>query len=100
MSTSLVARGKIRFAALDDEGRLIALGCAARVAQEYEEKMERYEADYVMTACATCGGALHKFYPAIIGRKNLIATQFHPEKSGPAGLRLLANFAKWDGAPC
>jgi glycolate oxidase iron-sulfur subunit len=25
-----------------------------------------------MTACATCGGALHKFYPAIIGKK-------HPE---------------------
>jgi glycolate oxidase iron-sulfur subunit len=34
--------------------------------------LERYEADYVMTACATCGGALHKFYPAVIGRK-------HPE---------------------
>ncbi|MBN1309697.1 MAG: imidazole glycerol phosphate synthase subunit HisH [Chitinispirillaceae bacterium] len=39
-------------------------------------------------------------FPAAIGRGNLIATQFHPEKSGAAGLRLLTDFAKWDGAPC
>ena len=25
------------------------------------------------------------------------ATQFHPEKSGPVGLRLLERFARWDG---
>ncbi len=34
--------------------------------------LEKYDADYIMTACATCGGALHKFYPALIGKK-------HPE---------------------
>ncbi len=39
-------------------------------------------------------------FPAAIARDNLIATQFHPEKSGPAGLRILSNFAGWDGAPC
>ncbi|MSM40151.1 MAG: 4Fe-4S dicluster domain-containing protein [Geobacter sp.] len=32
--------------------------------------LERHQADYVMTACATCGGALHKFYPAVVGRRN------------------------------
>jgi glycolate oxidase iron-sulfur subunit len=32
--------------------------------------LERYEADYVVTACATCGGALHKFYPAVVGKRN------------------------------
>ncbi|MBW1860621.1 MAG: imidazole glycerol phosphate synthase subunit HisH [Deltaproteobacteria bacterium] len=36
-------------------------------------------------------------FPSVIGRRNLIAMQFHPEKSGPAGLRILENFCNWDG---
>ena len=31
-------------------------------------------------------------FPAVVGIGNLMATQFHPEKSGPAGLRLYQNF--------
>jgi glutamine amidotransferase len=37
-------------------------------------------------------------FPSVIGRRSLIATQFHPEKSGPPGLRILENFCKWDGS--
>jgi imidazole glycerol-phosphate synthase subunit HisH len=31
-------------------------------------------------------------FPSVVGRDNVIATQFHPEKSGQDGLRLYANF--------
>jgi glutamine amidotransferase len=32
---------------------------------------------------------------SVVGRGNIAATQFHAEKSGPLGLRVLANFAEW-----
>ncbi len=33
-------------------------------------------------------------FPAIIGRKNIVGTQFHPEKSGPAGAQILRNILR------
>jgi len=37
-------------------------------------------------------------FPSAVGWRNLVATQFHPEKSGRFGLKLLANFLAWDGS--
>jgi glutamine amidotransferase len=34
---------------------------------------------------------------AAIARENLVAVQFHPEKSGRPGLQILANFCRWEG---
>ncbi|MBM4300276.1 MAG: imidazole glycerol phosphate synthase subunit HisH [Deltaproteobacteria bacterium] len=37
-------------------------------------------------------------FPSAIGWRNLVATQFHPEKSGRFGLQILENFLVWDGS--
>ncbi|MFZ3116627.1 MAG: imidazole glycerol phosphate synthase subunit HisH [Syntrophales bacterium] len=43
------------------------------------------ETDYGMPFCAA------------VARHNLVAVQFHPEKSGRPGLQILANFCRWGG---
>ncbi len=45
----------------------------------------------IIAATTEYGGSV----AAVVGRDNLWATQFHPEKSGSVGLRMLANFARW-----
>jgi len=36
-------------------------------------------------------------FASVVGCRNLVATQFHLEKSGRVGLRMLRNFCEWKG---
>ena len=45
----------------------------------------------IIAATTEYGGAV----AAVVGRGNVWATQFHPEKSGSVGTQMLANFARW-----
>jgi glutamine amidotransferase len=49
-----------------------------------------YYAPVISAAVATCT-YMHP-YTAILEQGNISAVQFHPEKSGPAGLRIMRNF--------
>ncbi len=38
-------------------------------------------------------------FVSVLAKSNLFAVQFHPEKSGRPGLRILNNFSQWKGQP-
>ena len=44
--------------------------------------------------CDHCGS-----FVAVLERENVFATQFHPEKSGPVGAKVLSNFLERAGEP-
>jgi glutamine amidotransferase len=51
------------------------------------------EDDSAVLATTDYGGS----FASVLGRDRWVATQFHPEKSGAAGLRLYRNFLIWAG---
>ena len=65
-----------------------AQGLHAYFVHSYELRPARRDD---LVAQADYGGPL----TAIVGRDNMIGTQFHPEKSQKLGLALIANFLKW-----
>jgi len=36
-------------------------------------------------------------FASVAGNGNIVATQFHPERSGAIGLKMLENFCRWSG---
>jgi glutamine amidotransferase len=74
--------------ALLDEIPLGPDGLHAYFVHSYELKPSQ-RSDLV--AQADYGGPL----TAIVGRDNMVGTQFHPEKSQRLGLALIANFLRW-----
>ncbi|MFM2045068.1 MAG: imidazole glycerol phosphate synthase, glutamine amidotransferase subunit [Pseudomonadota bacterium] len=66
----------------------IPAGAHAYFVHSYQIRLEEPER---MLACVEYGGTV----PAVVGRDNLIGTQFHPEKSQAAGLALISAFLGW-----
>ncbi len=64
----------------------IAEGAHAYFVHSFEFRASAY-----VLATTDYGGAV----TAVVGRDNLLGTQFHPEKSQSVGLRFLANFLEW-----
>lgn len=39
------------------------------LAEKNLDALEKHSADYIMTACASCGGAFHRLYPHVLGER-------------------------------
>jgi glutamine amidotransferase len=66
----------------------IAAGAHAYFVHSYHMKLSDSGAALALTEY---GGPV----VAVVARENVAGTQFHPEKSQEAGLRLIANFLRW-----
>ncbi len=73
-----------------DHPVLRGLGDDAHAYFVHSYVFEAEDPAYVL-ATADYGGPI----AAVVGRDNLVGTQFHPEKSQATGLRLLGNFLEW-----
>ncbi|HSO29737.1 MAG TPA: imidazole glycerol phosphate synthase subunit HisH [Candidatus Sulfomarinibacteraceae bacterium] len=69
----------------------IADGTDLYFVHSYAGRPEGVSADAVTLAETEHGGR----FVSAVDRGNVLGVQFHPERSGGAGLRLLANFTRW-----
>lgn len=51
-----------------------------------------YHVEPIDRSCVVAETDYGRVFPAVVAHENVVATQFHPEKSGDNGLRLYANF--------
>jgi glutamine amidotransferase len=66
----------------------LGTGAHAYFVHSYYFRLAHYDD---LLAVTDYGGPL----AAVVGHDNLVGTQFHPEKSQEAGLRLIGNFLRW-----
>ena len=78
----------------EESGKFLEL---AELAEKIAMKQEKV---LVFTQFREMTDPLHELLSRVFGRPGLWAAQFHPEKSGPAGLRLLRNFYDYCHADC
>ncbi|SDJ61282.1 imidazole glycerol phosphate synthase subunit HisH [Salimicrobium halophilum] len=64
------------------------------VGEEYVYFVHSYVVDTKDESILLATADYHQQVPAIVGKGNVMASQFHPEKSGRAGMQLLDNFCK------
>ena len=77
--------------AATDHPVLDGIGQGAHAYFVHSYKMACAESSDIL-ASVEYGGSI----AAVVGHDNLIGTQFHPEKSQETGLRLIANFLRWN----
>jgi glycolate oxidase iron-sulfur subunit len=46
------------------------INAVKELAEKNLEAIEKHQSDYVVTACGSCGGALHQLYPSVLGKRN------------------------------
>lgn len=67
-------------------------GASALPAEPYVYFVHGFAPEGVPDACVLARATHGRSFPAVAGRGRVLGTQFHPEKSGAAGLALLADF--------
>ena len=82
---------------------ILVLTTAPVLAQDVEDESEFYFVHSFYPAPADSGVIVGEteyadvVFASAAAKGNIVTTQFHPERSGRIGLKLLENFCRWDG---
>lgn len=81
-----------RLHAMSDHPLLAGLGASTAVTGTYMYFVHSFAPEQVPEDVCLARTLHGRDFPAVAGHGRVLGTQFHPERSGEAGLRLLANF--------